>query len=60
MIIETSCIHLYRVTEASAGLEHCYAGTEVKRVKGGGFEVKKNAKSTLVRKAATRIIDAAA
>ena len=57
MIIETSCNHFFRVTETNdANLSHVWYGVEVKRVK-GEFVPKKNARTTLVRKAATRIVE---
>lgn len=56
MIIETSCNHFYQVRETNdANLEHVWFGIEVKRVK-GAYVPKKNARETLVRKAATRLV----
>lgn len=56
MIIETSCNHLYRVRDTNdANLAHVWFGVEVKRVK-GAFVPKKNARETLVRKAASRVV----
>lgn len=59
MIIETSCNKLYDVSEHSDPmLAHCWYGVEVKRAKGGTFAPKAKARITLVRKAATRILEA--
>ncbi len=54
-IIETTCNHLYRVTDAGPRLEHLYLGIEVKRVR-GGFADKAKAKPELVRRAACRVV----
>lgn len=55
-IIETSCNHLYRVTETNdAALTHVWFGVEVKR-SGTKFIDKKKASTELVRKAASRLI----
>lgn len=59
MVIETSCNRFYRVTETgNPDLAHVWMGVEVKRVR-GQFVDKKNARQELVRKAATRIVEAA-
>lgn len=59
MVIETSCNHFYRVAEiADAALSHVWSGVEVKRVRGVWVD-KKNARLELVRKAASRIVEAA-
>ena len=59
MIIETSANQFYRVTEcASLDMAHLWHGIEVKRVRGQWIE-KARAKWTYVRKAATRIVEAA-
>ena len=59
MVIETSANRLYRVTDTnSADLAHVWYGTEVKRV-AGAYVPKKNARVELIRKAATRIVEAA-
>jgi hypothetical protein len=58
MIIETSANQLYRVTETGdADLAHVWSGIEVKRVR-GEFVPKKNARPALVRKAASRVVEA--
>lgn len=58
MIIETSSNRFYRVVEIeNPDLAHCWMGIEVKRVR-GEFVPKKNAYSELVRKAATRVVEA--
>lgn len=55
-IIETSCNRFYAVSEPTdSAVSHCYVGTEMKRTK-AGFVPKKNARTELVRKAATRIV----
>lgn len=57
MIIETSDNRLFRVWPLpEPGLDHVWGGIEMKRAKGGAFVEKANAKATLVRKAATKII----
>lgn len=62
MIIETSDNRFYRVTETNtAGLEHCYYGKRVKRVRGEWVltaEAERKVLPELVRKAATRIVEA--
>ena len=59
MIIETSDNRFYRVEETEYGeLHHVWYGTEMKRAK-GAFVPKKHARIQLVRKAATRIVQAA-
>lgn len=58
MIIQTSAGHLYRVTETNdPELAHVWFGTEVKRAK-GEYVPKKNARKTLVRKEASRMVEA--
>ena len=58
MIIETSCNRFYKVRETGdADLAHVWLGVEQKRVR-GSFVPKKNAVEVLVRKAATRIVEA--
>ncbi|MGD0106321.1 MAG: hypothetical protein ABSC06_20110 [Rhodopila sp.] len=60
MIIETSGNQLYRVKETGdADLAHVWLGIEVKKVR-GAYVPKARARKTLVRKAATRIVDAGA
>lgn len=56
MIIETSSNRFYRVTETGhPNLEHVWNGVEVKRVRGEWVD-KKNARTELVRKAATSVV----
>ena len=56
MIIEDSANRFWLVRETGVeGLDHVWTGVEVRRTK-TGFEPKKGARETLVRKAATRII----
>lgn len=61
MIIETSCNHLYSVTETGlTGLDHVWYGIEVKRDRKTGRWFKKatgNYRRELVRKAASVIVD---
>jgi hypothetical protein len=58
MIIETSDNRFYRVTEnTDPALSHVWNGVEVKKAR-GGFVDKKNARETLVRKAASKVIAA--
>lgn len=60
MIIETSANQFYRVTETGcAELSHVWNGVQVKKVR-GEWIAKKSARPELVRKAATKIIEAAA
>jgi len=59
MIIETSDNRFYRVTETGdINLSHVWYGVEMKIVSGrkGTFAPKKNARTELVRKAASRVI----
>lgn len=57
MIIETSCNQTYRVRETNdANLAHVWYGVAVKRVKGQWVE-KAKARTALVRKEASRIIE---
>lgn len=59
MIIETSANILYFVVDHKDGnLQHCWNGLRVKRIKGGGFMVVKNAKQELVRKVGCRVVGA--
>jgi len=61
MIIETSANRFYEVTETgNPDLAHVWNGIEVKLVSGrkGTWAPKKNARPELVRKAATRIVQA--
>ena len=62
MIIETSCNRFFRVTETNQpGLEHVWSGHEVKRKKtplGIQWVIKATIKDVLVRKAATRVVEA--
>ena len=56
MIIETSCNCFYQVTDfTDPNLAHVWNGIEVKRVK-GAWVPKKNARPSLVRKEASRLI----
>lgn len=55
MIIETSGNQLYRVREG--GYDHAWLGVEVKKVK-GAYVPKAKAREILVRKAATKLVDA--
>ena len=57
-IIETSDNRFFQVADAGAGLDHVWIGVEVKRVK-GVWAPKAKAREQLVRKAATRIVEAA-
>lgn len=62
-IIETSDNRFYQVAETgSADLAHVWTGIEVKLVSGrkGTWAPKKNARPELVRKAATRVVQAVA
>ena len=55
-IIQTSDNRFYRVTETNdANLAHVWNGVEVKRLR-GDFVDKKNARPTLVRKAASHLV----
>lgn len=55
-IIETSANHLYRITPTNdPALSHVWIGVEVKMVRGRYID-KKNARATLVRIAASRIV----
>jgi hypothetical protein len=56
-IIETSDNRFFRVTDA-AGLDHVWNGIEVKRSK-GAWVPKAKAREQIVRKAASRIVEAA-
>jgi hypothetical protein len=56
MIVETSSNQLFDERPAD-GIDHAWIGTEVKRVKGGGYAPKANARPILVRKAGSRVID---
>jgi hypothetical protein len=59
LIIKSSDGRIYRVTETGdANLAHVWTGIEVKHV-AGDWVAKKNARPSLVRKAATRIVVAA-
>ena len=61
MIIETSDNRFYRVQETkTAGLDHCWYGKRVKRVRGQWIETAEASRTRLpelVRKAATRIVE---
>lgn len=58
MIIETSDNRFYRVTETGdRNLTHVWYGVAVKKIRGEWIE-KARAKRELVRKAATRIVEA--
>lgn len=56
MIVETSSNQFFRVRVAD-GIDHAWIGIEVKRVK-GSWEAKAKAREILVRKAATRVVEA--
>jgi hypothetical protein len=63
MIIETSDNRFYRVVETSQpGLEHCWFGIPVKRVRGefvmtaAATRAYRNGRPELVRKAATKVV----
>lgn len=62
MIIETSSNRFYRVTETGIPtLAHCWYGIEVKRTADGWVEkskATKRSRAELVRKAATRVVEA--
>lgn len=60
MIIETSDNRFYEVFEnASPDLAHCWKGEQVKRDrKTGAWKYLKQRRTELVRKAATRIVEA--
>ena len=59
MIIETSDNRFYRVRETNdPNLAHVWLGVPVKRVKGGFIE-RAHARAVLVRKAASRVVEAA-
>ena len=58
MIIETSCNRFFKVKPATApGHEHLWLGIEVKNAR-GGWKEKRRAFWQLVRKAATRVVEA--
>jgi hypothetical protein len=58
MIIETSCNRFYQVQELNdANLAHVWTGFQVKRVK-GAWVAKAKARVELVRKAASRVVEA--
>jgi hypothetical protein len=58
MIIETSCNNFYQVRETeNPNLAHVWYGVAVKRVK-GEWVPKAKARTELVRKEATRIVEA--
>lgn len=58
-IIETSDNRFYQVKDATAsGCEHLFLGVQVKRAK-GEWIAKRGARTELVRKAATRIVEVA-
>ena len=60
LIIEDTANRFFRVRETGdASLAHVYFGIEVKRVK-GAYVPKAKAREGLVRKEATRIVQAAA
>ncbi len=57
-IIETSANELFQVRETgNADLAHCWVGVAVKRVK-GAYVPKAKAREILVRKAASRVVEA--
>ena len=65
MIIETSAGQLFKVWEAAEPYPQAWIGIEVKRLKVSAgmaphYQIKAHAREQLVRKAATRIVDAAA
>ena len=53
MIVETSSNQLFDVRPAD-GIDHAWIGTEVKRVKGGGYAPKANARPILAAPAAQK------
>jgi hypothetical protein len=55
MIVETSSNQLFDVKPAD-GIDHAWLGVEVKRVKGGGYVPKADARPMLVRKAGSKVI----
>jgi hypothetical protein len=57
MIIETSAGQRFRVSDAD-GIDHAWIGVEVKKAK-GEWVAKANARPMLVRKAASRVLEAA-
>lgn len=58
MIIETTNNRFYRVEETNQeGLDHVWFGFEVKRTR-DGFARKVRARRTLVRKEASRVVEA--
>ena len=58
MIIETSCNRFYRVEETNMlGLEHVWYGVKVKHAKGEWID-RAGARRELVRKAASRVVEA--
>jgi hypothetical protein len=65
MIIETSDNRFYRVVDTGQpGLDHCYFGIPMKRqghewaMTASGIRAYKNGRPELIRKAATRIVEA--
>ena len=62
MIVETSDSRFFRVTETNdANLTHVWFGHQVKPVKtpfGVKWEIKSTVKDVLVRKAASRVVEA--
>jgi methionyl-tRNA formyltransferase len=65
MIIETSANQLFKVWEAAEPYPQAWIGIEVKRLKvavgmAPHYQVKAHAREQQVRKAATRVVDAAA
>jgi hypothetical protein len=56
MIIEDSTNRLFRVTDAE-GIDHAWKGVEVKKVK-GAYVPKSKAREILVRKAASKVVEA--
>ncbi len=57
-VVETSDNRFFRVTDAGADLDHVWIGLEVKRIK-DGWAPKSKAREQLVRKAASRLVEAA-
>ena len=64
MIIETSANQLFKVWEAAPPYSQAWIGIEVKRVRTVNgpqhYQIKAHAREQLVRKAATRVVDAVA
>lgn len=56
MVIETSSNQFFKVRDAE-GIDHAWLGVEVKRSK-DGWVAKVKAREMLVRKAATRVVEA--